>query len=160
MVAPHHKKFRVTQIQSPTHDGLDLVGVSGKYIYSTIDGTVVRAGWENPNDHSQGFGQRIVIRKTGTNDYYYFGHLADIRVSVGATVTVDQRIGLEGSTGQSTGSHLHYCARRDDDRNKPLWIPSISGIPNEVGLYNADNPPEPENWPGIFLVTILGGKHE
>ena len=62
MVAPYHRRFRVTQIQSATHDGLDLQAITSKYVYSTVAGTVVRAGWENPDDHSQGFGQRIVIR--------------------------------------------------------------------------------------------------
>ena len=160
MVAPYQGVFKVTQIQSSQHDGLDLVGVSSKNIYSTIAGTVVRAGWENPSDHTQGFGQRVVIRKTGTTDYYYFGHLSSYSVSVNQSVTVGQKIGVEGNTGHSTGSHLHYCARRDDDRNKPLWMPSISGIPNEVGTYDTQDPPDPENWSGIFLVTILGGKHE
>lgn len=154
MVAPYHRRFRVTQIQSATHDGLDLQAITSKYVYATVAGVVVRAGWENPDDHSQGFGQRIVIRKTGTNDYYYYGHLAEIRVSVGATVTLDQRIGLEGSTGQSTGNHTHYCARRDDDKNKPLWIPTISGIPNRVGIYDSADPPEPDDFPPFLFACF------
>lgn len=105
-------KFRVSQeYKGSTHDGLGLVGVDSKEIHSTVNGTVVHAGWENSSDHSQGFGQYVKIKHTDSNDYYYYGHLSEISVTVNQTVKITDVIGIEGSTGKSTGSHCHYCVR-------------------------------------------------
>ena len=71
MNSPYNGKFRVSQIQHANHDGLDLVGIDSKEIHATISGIVVYAGWENPANHSQGFGQYVCIRGTD-NRYYYF----------------------------------------------------------------------------------------
>ena len=126
--------FQITQAYSSAHDGLDLVGLDSKQIHSTVNGTVIHAGWENPSNHSQGFGLYVCIR-VGNQDYYY-GHMSQIYVSVGQTVKITDIIGLEGSTGYSTGSHCHYCCRVAGTRT-PLDINAISGIPNVVGgVYN------------------------
>lgn len=111
-----------------------MVGQDSKQIHSTVNGTVIHAGWENPADHSQGFGLYVCIR-VGNQDYYY-GHMSQIYVSVGQTVKITDIIGLEGSTGYSTGSHCHYCCRVAGTKT-PLDINAISGIPNVVGgVYN------------------------
>lgn len=144
MVAPYRGHFRVTQIYNPpTHKGLDLVGIDSESIYSTINGTVMRSGWENPSDHSQGWGMRIAIKETGSNRWFYFGHLSSIAVVVNQVVTIGEYLGEEGNTGYSTGSHLHYESRYNDDSNQPLNISSISGIPNELGVYDAGGGPTP-----------------
>ena len=130
MNSPYMGKFTVTQAYSSTHDGLDLVGLDSKQIHSTVNGTVIHAGWENPSNHSQGFGLYVCIR-VGNQDYYY-GHMSQIYVSIGQTVKITDIIGLEGSTGYSTGSHCHYCCRVAGTRT-PLDINAISGIPNVVG---------------------------
>ncbi len=136
MNSPYMGNFRVSQVYSSTHRGLDLVGVDSKEIHATVSGKVVRAGWENPNDHSQGWGLRVVIQKSGTNQYYYYGHLSEIKVKTGDSVKITDVIGIEGSTGRSTGSHCHYECRLDDDKAKAQNISTISGIPNALGTYN------------------------
>ncbi len=78
----------------------------------------------------KGFGLYVCIR-VGNQDYYY-GHMSQIYVSVGQTVKITDIIGLEGSTGYSTGSHCHYCCRVAGTMT-PLDINAISGIPNVVG---------------------------
>ncbi len=136
MNAPYIGKFRVSQCYSSAHTGLDLVGIDSKEIHSTVTGTVVRSGWENEKNHSQGFGQRVVIRRDGTSEYYYFGHLSEIRVKAGDRVKITDVIGVEGSTGYSTGSHCHYECRLDDTKAKHQNIARISGIPNALGTYD------------------------
>lgn len=136
MNAPYMGKFRVSQCYSSAHTGLDLVGVDSKEIHSTVNGIVVRAGWENDANHSQGFGQRVVIKRMGTDQYYYFGHLSEIRVQVGQSVKITDVIGIEGSTGYSTGSHCHYECRLADTKANHQDISEISGIPNKLGTYD------------------------
>ena len=136
MNSPYMGKFRVSQLFSAAHDGLDLVGVDSKEIHSTVNGTVERAGWENPNDHKQGFGLYVRIKKDGTDLRYYFGHMSEIKVSVGQHVNITDVIGIEGSTGNSTGSHCHYCIRENSDKAKVQDVCAISGIPNEIGEYD------------------------
>lgn len=136
MNAPYIGRFRVSQQYSASHTGLDLVGVDSKEIHSTVTGTVVRAGWENDNNHAQGFGQRVVIKRDGTDEYYYFGHLSEIRCKAGDKVKITDVIGIEGSTGYSTGSHCHYECRLSDQKAKHRNISTISGIPNAIGTYD------------------------
>lgn len=111
MNSPYMGDFRVTQCQTPDHDGLDLVGIDSKEIHSTVAGIVIFADWENPNDHAQGFGQYVCIKSDDDGLYYYYGHLSELRVQYGSKVHTTDVIGIEGSTGHSTGSHCHYCIR-------------------------------------------------
>lgn len=137
MNSPYYMKFRVTQTyQKGVHDGLDLVGIDSKDIHSTIRGTVIFTGWENPNNPKQGFGKFIKIKKDNSNDVYYFGHLSEIYVKEGDRVYITQVIGKEGSTGNSTGPHCHYCIRKDGIRGNDLNVSTISGIPNRLGVYD------------------------
>lgn len=144
MNAPYMGKFRVSQCFSAKHTGLDLVGIDSKEIHSTINGKVIRAGWENEKNHAQGFGLRVVIQRSSTSEFYYFGHLSEIRVKVGDTVKCTDIIGIEGSTGYSTGSHCHYECRLHDAKLYYQDICKISGIPNKIGIYDdgykAENP--------------------
>lgn len=137
MNSPYNGKFRVSQIyKGALHDGLDLVGVDSKEIHSTVDGVVEVAGWENASNHSQGFGLYVRIKKAGSNDRYYFGHMSAIGVKAGFQVKVGDVIGIEGSTGKSTGSHCHYCVRTDCSKLKIKNVSEISGIPNVLGTYD------------------------
>lgn len=141
MQCPYKSKFKVTQeYKGASHDGLDLVGLDSKEIYSTVNGTVERAGWENPSDPKQGFGLYIRIKQDGSADRYYFGHLSKVNVKLGQTVKQGDLIGIEGNTGYSTGSHCHYCVRTDALKSKRKDISKISGIPNQIGTY--ENIPE------------------
>lgn len=138
MNSPFCGKFRVSQQYKPgQHDGLDLVGIDSKEVHTTVSGTVRFAGWENPNDHAQGFGQYVCIR--GTDGlFYYYGHLSQIKVKTGQTVTCTDVIGIEGSTGHSTGPHCHYEIRSAFYKGAKVYdVCSKSGIPNvEGGTYD------------------------
>lgn len=86
------------------HEGIDLAGAPGSPIYATADGTVTHAGWES------GYGNMVEIR----HPYGYttrYGHLSKVRVEEGQKVSRGERIGDMGSTGRSTGTHLHYEVR-------------------------------------------------
>ncbi|MEV6077435.1 M23 family metallopeptidase [Streptomyces sp. NPDC052069] len=89
---------------SGSHSGVDFHAASGTSVVAVGVGTVVEAGWGGA------YGNNIVLRMTdGT--YTQYGHLSSIGVSVGQSVTSGQQIGLSGSTGNSTGPHLHFEAR-------------------------------------------------
>lgn len=132
MNSPYEGRFKITQtFKKSAHDGLDLVGVDSKEIHATATGKVVHAGWENSSNHSQGFGQYVVI--LSDNKYYHYGHLSQISVKVGQQVKITDVIGIEGSTGNSTGSHCHYCIRTSMSPGTFLDVCALSGIPNILG---------------------------
>ena len=86
MNSPFKGKFKVTQeYKGSKHDGLDIVGLDDKNIYSTINGVVEHAGWENALNHKQGFGLYVKIKQNGSTNRYYFGHLSKIKVKKGKT---------------------------------------------------------------------------
>ena len=139
MLAPYKGKFRVSQQYKGTaHDGLDIVGIDSKNVYSTIDGVVEKAGWENALNHKQGFGLYVRIKRNGSTDKYYFGHLSKLSVKAGDKVTVGTLLGVEGNTGYSFGSHCHYCVRGNGSKSQIRDICAISGIPNTIGTYESD----------------------
>lgn len=134
MNSPYQGKFYVSQGYSPTkHDGLDLVGIDSKNIHATQNGVIHYAGWENPNNHSQGFGQYVCIK--GVDGlFYYYGHLSKISVQIGQTINITDVIGVEGSTGYSTGSHCHYEVRKAFYKGAEVVnVCEKSGIPNVKG---------------------------
>jgi murein DD-endopeptidase MepM/ murein hydrolase activator NlpD len=83
------------------HDGFDIAGYYRSPIYATADGKVVFA------DRKQGYGKTVQIVHSKTLQTSY-SHLSEIIVSVGDSVTKGQIIGYMGSTGRSTGVHVHY----------------------------------------------------
>lgn len=150
MNSPYMGKFQVTQqfrpTSNPSHDGIDLVGIDSKEIHSTVTGTVVHAGWENPNNHLQGFGQYVCICFEINSDkwYAYYGHLSEIKVKVGQNVKITDVIGIEGTTGHSTGNHCHYEIRNGFYKGAVVMdINEFSGIPNKLnGVYDDGYRPE------------------
>ncbi|MFE6224675.1 MULTISPECIES: M23 family metallopeptidase [unclassified Streptomyces] len=89
---------------SGSHSGVDFHAAYGTPVVSVGSGTVVEAGWGGA------YGNNVVIRMhDGT--YTQYGHLSSIGVYVGQTVEPGQQIGVSGSTGNSTGPHLHFEAR-------------------------------------------------
>lgn len=136
MNSPYMGDFKVTQeYKGNDHDGLDLIGIASKEIHSTVNGIVEFAGWENSSDQSQGFGQYVKIIDDVSGYGYYFGHMSSIKVKVGDKVKITDIIGIEGSTGNSTGSHCHYCIRKNG-KGTHIDVSEISGIPNKLGTYN------------------------
>jgi len=92
------------------HSGIDIPAPSGTPIVAANDGTVVSAGWNG------GYGNTIVIDHGGGYSTLY-AHMLSFSVSAGQTVTRGQQIGLVGSTGMSTGPHLHFEVRIN---NRPV----------------------------------------
>ncbi|GEM_PF-688939 len=97
---------RLTQGYTSTHHGLDFGVVVGTPVRSTIEGTVVFAGWSEA-----GYGNLVIVENGPYKTYY--GHLSDIPVTVGQTVQRGEVIGLSGNTGKSSGPHVHYEIRRN-----------------------------------------------
>jgi murein DD-endopeptidase MepM/ murein hydrolase activator NlpD len=83
------------------HRGVDMVSMGDKTVYSTIEGRVEFAGWGG-----DGFGIRIYVRSG--EFLVIYPHLSRVLIGVGQNVQWGQPVGVEGSTGYSTGSHLHY----------------------------------------------------
>jgi len=96
------------------HPGIDLAGSYGTPIYATADGTVLRAGW-----NSGGYGNLVEVDH-GRGITTRYGHMSAIMVSAGDHVTRGQQIGRMGSTGRSTGNHLHYEVRIDGRAVNPI----------------------------------------
>ena len=87
------------------HTGIDLVEKLGSPVYAADDGIVALVG-----SSGSGYGTYVVIAHSGGLDTLY-GHLSAALVKVGQRVTQGQPVGLEGSTGNSTGPHLHFELR-------------------------------------------------
>ncbi|HKO63116.1 MAG TPA: peptidoglycan DD-metalloendopeptidase family protein [Pyrinomonadaceae bacterium] len=95
------------------HSGQDIEAAMGAPIVSGASGKVSFVGWQN------GYGQLIVIDHGGGLTTRY-GHLSQIGVELGQTLSRGQLIGRVGSTGRSTGPHLHYEVRINDQPVNPL----------------------------------------
>ncbi len=97
------------------HFGIDIAGRLGNPIYAADSGVIVYAGW---NDY--GYGEMIVIDH-GSGWQTLYAHLSQINVVCGQEVYQGDTIGLMGSTGQSTGPHLHFEMRSDDYGRVNPW---------------------------------------
>jgi murein DD-endopeptidase MepM/ murein hydrolase activator NlpD len=87
------------------HQGIDIAVGDGAPIYASDNGTIVYAGW-NPN----GYGNLVMIDH-GTGYATLYAHLSAVNVSCGVGVAQGQVVGYGGSTGNSTGPHLHFELR-------------------------------------------------
>jgi murein DD-endopeptidase MepM/ murein hydrolase activator NlpD len=94
------------------HTGLDFRGETGEAIRATAAGTVTHTGW------SGGYGKMVEIDH-GNGLSTRYGHLSSIDVEVGQSVRIGQVVGRMGSTGRSTGPHLHYETRIDGEAVDP-----------------------------------------
>ena len=95
------------------HAGVDIPGPTGTPIYATADGVVGRAQWAN------GYGNLVELDH-GKGIQTRYGHLSAMLVQPGTRVTRGQLIARMGSTGRSTGSHLHYEVRLDGHAVNPM----------------------------------------
>ena len=94
------------------HTGLDFRSSMGDPVRATANGTVETAGW------SGGYGNMVEIDH-GNGFATRYGHLSKIDVKVGQKIKIGQVIGRVGSTGRSTGPHLHYETRIDGEAVDP-----------------------------------------
>ena len=86
------------------HSGVDIGASSGTSVAAAGSGTVISAGWNG------GYGNCVII-DMGNGVSSLYGHLSSVYVSSGQTVSAGQSIGAVGSTGNSTGPHLHFEMR-------------------------------------------------
>lgn len=94
------------------HSGMDIDGERGDTVMSPASGIVIKAEWQG------GYGNLIEIDH-GNGLTTRYGHLSKIEVTIGDAVQRGQLIGLLGSTGRSTGPHLHYELRLNDKAINP-----------------------------------------
>ena len=100
-------------LKSPAmHTGLDMRGEPGDPVRATANGTVTFAGWQG------GYGKMVEIDH-GNGVATRYGHLSSIDTEVGHTIKTGQIIGKVGTTGRSTGPHLHYETRIDSEAVDP-----------------------------------------
>ena len=128
------------------HDGVDIPGPMGTPIYATADGVAEHAGWSN------GYGNLVKIDH-GAGLETRYGHMSRLAVNEGDHITKGQIIGYMGSTGRSTGSHLHYEVRIDGAAVSPL--PFLASSDYMVAL-NAT----PRNVQVASLAIAVGGPDE
>lgn len=113
------------------HGGLDLVGLDDKTICSPVDGVVlVSQIVTDTTNRTSEWGNYVAIR--GSDGLvYYFCHMEKRIAEAGQKVKVGDPIGIEGSTGYSTGSHCHFEIRGADHMQenpaKKLNIPNVAG---------------------------------
>ena len=99
---------------SNMHSGLDIDGETGDPIVSATTGIVTFSGWRG------GLGNLVIIQNGNTE--YFYGHCSELLVVEGQSVAVGQLIAKVGSTGRSTGSHLHFEVRVDETPVDPLSL--------------------------------------
>ncbi|MCF8706531.1 M23 family metallopeptidase [Rhizorhapis sp. SPR117] len=112
------------------HKGIDIPGPVGTPIYATADGIVGSAQWVN------GYGNMVEINH-GSGIETRYGHMSKLIVAANTRVRRGQIIGLMGSTGRSTGSHLHYEVRVDGLAVNP--VPFVES--NDYLLAMNNKPP-------------------
>jgi len=101
------------------HPGIDFKGERGDAAKCTANGRVVFTGWFG------GYGNCVRIQHKNNFETLY-GHLSKISVRVGQEVTAGEKIGEIGSTGRSTGNHLHYEVRKNGKPVNPIAYLSLN----------------------------------
>ena len=97
------------------HDGTDFGVPCGTPVHAAGDGTVTHRG------SGDAYGHRVVVRHSNALETSY-NHLASASVVVGQRVTTSTIVGRVGSTGLSTGCHLHFTVRRDGTPTDPMTL--------------------------------------
>lgn len=150
-------KERVNPISGLTeiHRGLDIATSGSKPVYSMLNGKVI----ERSTDVSQGNYLVIVDDNVGSATYGYatrYMHLDSFNVSINDRVNIGQKVGMEGTTGQSTGIHLHvemqdisrfnwtwHWSYTKSDYLDPTVFMGIDNIEGTEWLYNGTPTPTP-----------------
>ena len=103
----------ITQYYHWRHHGVDIADNTGTPIYAAEAGKIERSGW------SSGYGYNVVINH-GNGIKTLYGHASKLLVNKGDSVSRGQTIALVGSTGWSTGPHIHFEVRVNESRQNPL----------------------------------------
>lgn len=113
--------------ETKSHTGMDIASNQGTTVYASDGGSVTLAGWNG------GYGNCIMIDH-GNGYVTLYGHLSSISVSVGQTVSQGDTIGAVGSTGNSTGPHLHFEVLKNGSRIDPEQFFSGLTISADAGV--------------------------
>ena len=126
------------------HLGIDIPDTIGAPVHAAAGGTVVFAGW------SAGYGYLVKLDH-GQGEETRYGHLSDMSVRTGDVVMQGAVIGLVGSTGRSTGPHLHFEIRR-----RGVALDPIAALGSLVGGSPEATPSTPAQlrWGGFGLATV------
>lgn len=98
------------------HDGIDLAAENGAAVLAAADGVVIQTGFDYTSGHY------VVLYHEVSGEYTYYCHCAEILVSEGEKVNVGDKIATVGSTGLSTGSHLHFALSRNGEYKEPVFV--------------------------------------
>jgi LysM repeat protein len=111
-------RFGFRTISGRWHNGLDIAGPAGSAVRAADSGFVIFAGWQG-----SGYGNLVIIdHRNGFVTYY--AHLSTYYVSAGQSVGKGAQIAARGSTGNSTGPHLHFELRYNGVRKNPeMYLP-------------------------------------
>ena len=98
------------------HEGVDIAAPQGTSVFVAAEGSVLRTGYD-----AAGYGRFVEIgHPNGMSTLY--GHLSRVDVASGDRLDAGERLGLVGSTGRSTGPHLHFEVRRGDRQVNPVRV--------------------------------------
>lgn len=129
------RDYRVLNGKKEYHGGMDLVALGvDKNVYAIADGKVDATPYE-----ANGFGYYVrQLLPDGRRIYY--GHMAkgSIVVKAGQSIKAGDKLGVMGSTGNSTGAHTHIELRVKGTSKTSLDISEFTGIPNKVGSYEVN----------------------
>lgn len=112
----HVPPKQISTYYSGFHPGVDLAADSGTPIYPAADGYVTRAGWS-----AWGYGNSVEV-DNGSGIQTLYAHMTKVNVGLGQQVTKETIIGYVGSTGHSTGPHLHFEIHRNNVPFNPLSV--------------------------------------
>jgi murein DD-endopeptidase MepM/ murein hydrolase activator NlpD len=98
------------------HPGIDIAAGLGAPIYASDTGVIVFAGWS-----TRGYGNLVIVDH-GNGWQTAYAHLSQISVNCGGAIYQGQVLGLSGSTGNSTGAHLHFEMRHSDYGRVNPWL--------------------------------------
>jgi murein DD-endopeptidase MepM/ murein hydrolase activator NlpD len=130
-----------------THKGLDIAADVGEPVYAIADGEVIYAG-----DGLRGYGNVVILRHDRKTSSLY-AHNSELKVKQGDWVTQGTQIALLGSTGHSTGPHVHFEIRDNDTAVNPRELlpkTKFAGtVYVEPSSAMAANPPDPRHSPAL-----------
>lgn len=121
------------------HQGIDLAATTGTPIYAASAGKIIHSGWES------GYGNSVVIDH-GEGRLTRYGHCAKVLIKPGVRVQKGQLIAQVGSTGHSTGPHLHFEVIVNGVRKNPAWYYKFDKAPHWYALKVAQG----KNWLQTF----------
>lgn len=113
ITSPYGSRYHPIQKRTKFHSGIDIGASYGTAVLAAESGTVIKAGWNG------GYGKCVVIDHGG-GVYTLYGHNSALSVSIGAKVSKGQTIAQVGSTGNSTGPHIHFEVLINGKTTNPL----------------------------------------